>query len=388
MAMGRRVGFGWATVATGWWALTLMVFGCASGTASPGGDGGMEDVSIDEDAGPDGADVHVRCEHDEDCDDDGVCTVGQCFEGTCYYAPQDELCDQGDGCMYGGCAADACVLEPRDALCHDGNDCTVNVCTAVGDQGECGSVPASDDTPCRYGLGACEGGVCQVGPAEKSVFRADTLTLIDPILHADAGFCVNANAIANNMISDAIAGFDLNFVFTFDPLAMAENPQAPIELWMADCESGTSCTAPESQDPLQSTSRFVTSGHCLQPQEGTLHFGEIEPVAAPCWVTEPARFTIDLDGIVIPLEQAQAAGTLVDADTIEDGLIFGFLSEETAAEVLLPDDLLLIGGEPLISLLPPSRCDETEARNLYEGERGWWFHLRFTASRVTDHSGF
>jgi hypothetical protein len=362
----------------------VAVTGCASGDGNSTDDGGVSDAH---------SDVHVpECVSNEDCDDGLECTVGTCDEGTCVVESQDDLCEDGAGCIVGRCNAGVCGLEGDDDLCDDGNECTVNTCDATGG---CQMVDAADGTACLYGLWTCEMGVCDGNEAAgKSVFRANTVTLEDPAVHASSGsLCLPAASVTNSLLETSIDGLDLNFVFTFDPLAMPEDPNTPVQLWMADCHDNDgagpiSCTAPGDQDPLSTSATFQTSGTCLEAQEGTVHFGDPNTAVAPCWVTEPTTFLVDLEGILIPLQDARAGATMLDGDTMVNGLIFGFLDEDTAMDVMLPDDFPLVGGEPLSSLLPPLSCDDTEARNTHNGERGWWFHLNFTAERLIDHSGF
>jgi hypothetical protein len=357
--------------------------------------------------------VCVGCTLDEHCDDDVACTVDECMGNVCSNTPDDGACDDDNDCTTNTCTSSGCDdtdvaegVDCPDGVCDgagtcvactnpthcedDDNECTVPTCTGNA----CGFDDAPDGTPCtppEGGGGDCMAGTCQA--AGKDVFRVSTVSLEDPNVHAQVCFqgicsCQNGTTLLNGMLQTSIDELDLNLVFTFAPLDMTDLATTPMELWAAECTSATSCTAPEGQEPLVSTSTFHTSGTCLEPQEGTVHFGNPNTVEAPCWVTDPTSLVFDFDGVLIPLHDAQVAGQMADADTIVDGLILGFLDQDTADEILLPDDLPLIGGEPLSSVLPPLSCNGTEARNEHNGELGWWFHLNFTADRVTDHSGF
>ena len=85
----------------------------------------------------------------------------------------------------------------------------------------------------------------------------------------------------------------------------------------------------------------------------------------------------------ISLKATQLAGKLgggTPATTIENGLMYGFLTEETADATLLPDNLpplaALAGikaGEPLSSVLHDD--EQTEL----DGVKGWWFAVSYTA---------
>jgi hypothetical protein len=400
----RNETWAWALMAAIVMAVAPAYVGCASGGGSDlvdAGDAGEGPLDAEIDA--------AECGQDEDCDDGSECNVGSCIAGTCFYRGQHDLCGEAVGCIVPRCQAGSCTEGPEDGECDDGNECTVNTCDA---EGSCGVVDAADGLPCLFGMGTCDAGSCELTSSEKSVFRVNTLTLEDPNVHARVlNSCINATGIANGELASAIEELDLNFVFTFDPSADPSGQATPLELWLAECESPTECTVldegepgegepgedepsedePEELAPIVTTARIRSAGVCFAPREGTVHFGDPNTVTAPCWSTEEFSIEFDLGGIIVPLEGVQAGGRMDGADAIVDGLMAGFLTQEAAEQIELPEEFaqVLGGGTVMLSeVLPPLSCSDVEARSTHNGEIGWWFYLNFTAERVTEHSGF
>jgi len=98
--------------------------------------------------------------------------------------------------------------------------------------------------------------------------------------------------------------------------------------------------------------------------------------AAPCFSSASASFDVTLGGIVLPLKDARIAATYVGAPATEltQGLIAGFVTKADADAIVLPADLLVVGGMPLSAILKPADMDTGPG-----GVMGWWFYLNFTA---------
>jgi len=93
-----------------------------------------------------------------DCDDDNECTYDLCD-------PATGTCDN-----FGYC----------DCLdCTDDNPCTDDVCDFS--TGMCSNPLMDDGTPCRYGAGACQAGVCVApcDPASEDILQCP----LEPLEH-------------------------------------------------------------------------------------------------------------------------------------------------------------------------------------------------------------
>jgi hypothetical protein len=128
-------------------------------------------------------------------------------------------------------------------------------------------------------------------------------------------------------------------------------------------------------------------------------------VGAPCFVSDEVMITVNLSGITIPLQRARVSATYsgTPPTRLVTGVVTGFLSERAAADILLPDTLPLVGGDPLYSHLQagnrtatnsmgmsvPDGCNvgggtnEDDADTLSDGTRGFWFFLNYEAELVT-----
>ena len=101
--------------------------------------------------------------------------------------------------------------------------------------------------------------------------------------------------------------------------------------------------------------------------------------------------TLNIGGIVFEMESSQVSAQYSVGDgeiAMVGGLIRGFMSEQRASEISLPDDIPVVGGQPVDSILPGSAsgCSTIDARDEGpDGSMGWWFYLNFEAAAV-DHN--
>jgi hypothetical protein len=219
-----------------------------------------------------------------------------------------------------------------------------------------------------------------------AAFRVTAMSLQDPHLHARSFFlCIAATETTNEGIQNAIDELEFNLVIAFDPLEEINEAVHPATVWHADCTSPTSCSAAVSPEPSPTVHTYQSSGTCMAPVAGQVHFGDPSTVDSPCFATAPTSLALGLFGTVIPLQDAQLGGTFASAHAVTSGLLRGFLDEATAEAVVL--DLDGFSGT-LHSLLPPNRRNDTDARNTHNGQEGWWVHFNFEAERVTDPTGF
>jgi hypothetical protein len=111
----------------------------------------------------------------------------------------------------------------------------------------------------------------------------------------------------------------------------------------------------------------------------------IGTATGPCAASIPTDITFNLGVFSIPLENVQVGATYVGtpATGLINGLIRGFISEDDAAAIVLPD---LVGGGALPSVLPggTGSCAPHDDRDVSPSlESGWYVYLNFTAHAVT-----
>jgi hypothetical protein len=250
------------------------------------------------------------------------------------------------------------------------------------------------------------------GPtAIPEVFRANHIALRDPHVFVDVGECLDLteapgilDIYVNGLIADAIqedpdmtGSFALNVLAAFRPLVQPPGAGGDVEIHTGECTTplfGETCS-PGATAPAVTTYVNQTAGTCLTPIAGTTGPGNtgaytpgIVSATAPCLASQPTSVSFALDVINIDLENVVVGGTYDGnpADDIINGLIVGFLSEEDADNILIPQDVIIVGGDPLSSVLAGSEfgCAPHDDRDIGPGgEPGWYFYLEFSAHRVT-----
>jgi cysteine-rich repeat protein len=354
---------------------------CGNGVVDPGE---TCDIAITTGAG--------KCPTLADCNDNNACTTdtllsaGTCM-ASCNHTPII-MCVNGDGCCPSGCNAlndNNCqavcgngILEPGEA-CDDGNTMSLDGCSST----------------------------CQL-----ESYRVTQLVLEDPHVWIDAGIlggCTDATnsaplgqpgvnqRIATSISSDTspMDGFlDLNVLFIFRPPNLAPNASTPISVTFGKCtapESTTTCRPGTMQ--TNSTATNHSSGQCLGvlPNTHNAMYGNIVVPNAPCFDTpDGVTLTVQLNGIMIPLQNARVAATYSGnpATQLVNGEIRGFISETDANNTTLPTSLPFVGGHPLSSVLAGgvNCCRQAPAPM---GDKdvgpdgstlGWYFYLSFTAA--------
>jgi len=224
-----------------------------------------------------------------------------------------------------------------------------------------------------------------------TAFRITTLNLRDPHTFALNGG-IDVTNMVDTLISDGITMdadnpadgiLDLSILTVFSPLDQA-GASTPMQVVFADCTdppSSTSCSPTADTTPVDST---ATNGGdpCLDilPDTTTAEF--MPPVAlppAPCFSSDAEAFDVQLGEIVLAMEDARIAGSYTGdpATQIVTGLIRGFVTQQTADAALIPDDVVLVGGMPVSSLLRDQDKDVGPG-----GADGWYFYLNFVADPV------
>jgi hypothetical protein len=207
----------------------------------------------------------------------------------------------------------------------------------------------------------------------------------------DLGFSFNGSLETLITTDDDGDGFlDLSVLLLFRPPDLAAAGER-LDLAAGICTAplaGTLCDQDPLTDPVVTSYDSQDAGTCLVPEPGTTsgYRPAVPEPGAPCFVNQPATLTIDLGGVEVPLQQAQVAATWVgDPPTaVTGGLLRGFLSETVADTLLLPEELPIVGGQPLSLLLPggTGNCAAGDDRDVLGEETGWWFYLEVTADEV------
>jgi hypothetical protein len=172
-----------------------------------------------------------------------------------------------------------------------------------------------------------------------------------------------------------------------------------VQLGLCTTPVGSEVCEPDGSPPNQTTYFNQSAGNCVETVSGTTgpdNVGSYTPAvlsaSAPCAGSDPVAITFPLGLFNIPLEDVQVGATYVGdpATGLINGIIRGFISEADADSILLPESLILVGGQPVSSLFPggTGNCRTTggfDDRDVGPGpgfELGWYFYLNFTAHEV------
>jgi hypothetical protein len=224
-----------------------------------------------------------------------------------------------------------------------------------------------------------------------TAFRGSKMELLDP--HAFAfGGSFDVNGIVNDTIAENVGTdgddppdgiLDLNVSVLFRPLDPS-SATSPIQLSFANCSAPvetTACTQTAMTTLIPASATNESSGTCLDalPDTTAPYDPPVVAVPAPCFTSDAVDVTVPLGTITLPLKQAQISATYSGdpATSLVTGLLRGYVTEADADVTLIPDDVALVGGDPLSSLLLDSDMDTGP-----NGETGWWFYISFEAELV------
>jgi cysteine-rich repeat protein len=336
------------------------------------------------------------CPVQADCVDGDSCTQDILLSGgTCLAEcsnPVISAIANGDGCC------------PAGANANNDDDCTPVCGNNVVESGE-----QCDDNNTDNGDGCDEN--CQNEIVAPTAFRVNAIRLRDPHAFADVfGFlCLDATEDPFGMPGinptfdentdtdgDGDGLLDLSIAQVFRPLDQGATVNT-VEVHFPDCTDpidSTTCTSTTTTPDIV-TATNASTGTCLEPVAGTTgpdNTGTYTPAASnstgPCFSTSPSVLVLDVDGMVITLEDAQFGGTYVGdpATDIDNGLLIGFLSEANADAATIPDNVPIVNGQPLSSILPGGTgcCVGHDAMDVGpDGSTpGWWMALNYDATVV------
>lgn len=237
---------------------------------------------------------------------------------------------------------------------------------------------------------------------EPTALRVTSLELREPNPFTRVVFvCRNITGDVNDQAREAIEedgtgdGYlDLSALTAFRPL----DPDAEstgLDVLLGQCAPPPSDTAcePDPEAPrVETTARNQTEGSCLGVLPDTT--GPAPAVAepgAPCFASDPETLTVPFGDFEVTLSGARVAATYdghaggADPDALTSGLIRGFISEDDADDLVLPDDVPFVGGDRLSELLPggDGNCADHDDRTRGpDGDKGWYFYLNFEAETV------
>ncbi|MFN7961406.1 MAG: hypothetical protein U0002_09060 [Thermoanaerobaculia bacterium] len=240
------------------------------------------------------------------------------------------------------------------------------------------------------------------------VFRFNTLLVRDPHVFVSVplagcsdftdtplpfGLGPSFNAqIATSLTTDGDGDtfLDLSPLLQFRPLDVLASALR-LDLAQGLCTApvaGTSCTLDSAQLPRTVAYDGLAAGSCLGTVAGTTSGYTPAPTlpTLPCFVSRAAHHTVQFGDFPLPLRGVQISATFagIPPTGLASGLLRGFLRETDAAQVLIPADVPLVGGQPITILLRggAGNCAPGDDRDTFEGVAGWWFYWNFDASPV------
>lgn len=236
---------------------------------------------------------------------------------------------------------------------------------------------------------------------ETTAFRVTSLELRDPHPFTKVLFqCRDIRDRVNGGIADAIGGdedgdgfLDLSALAAFRPVdPSAEATELDVMLGHCPPPASSTTCEPDPEEPRVATvAHNQSEGVCLDvlPEtRGGYSPAVLEP-EAPCFASESRTLTVPFGDFEVTLSDAQLAATYGEDEEADprltSGLIRGFISEADADALTLPDDIPVVGGDPLSSLLPggSGNCADHDARVVGpDDELGWYFYLNYEAEVV------
>lgn len=319
-----------------------------------------------------------------------------------------EICDDGDNNGEPGyCNTDCSGVD--QAVCGNGILEDGEACDDGKETATCNSnctLPTCGDGITNYAAGeACDDGqesfACNADCTAKPVaFRLDTVQFIDPHLYFSVLGCRDIThegllgqlpGGANGMLQEGLdkttnGTFNTSLALLTRPLMQQADAQTHVDFLFPKCDAPLGeCTNDTSKPFIESTLTNQESGYCFPIQEhlgrNPKYTGLHKPVG-PCFMSEPMNIDINIRGISLALSDARVTATYAgDAAThLTDGVLVGFLTEQAAQEAIVPAPEAVGGDTPLYDFLKGGgACGSGDDSDVYNGEKGWWFYLNFTA---------
>jgi len=239
-------------------------------------------------------------------------------------------------------------------------------------------------------------------PGDLSLFCQDATN--DPLMVIGEEVFAGVNPDLNARI-DAL---EFNILTQLNPFGQEDGFESCLVGLEADCETDSRCSADADGLFLQVPTEIQRTGACVDAIDGlfdgTWPDGETtepnlpEAGSAGCHVSTPVdtMVTISLDDFDLDLflRDLVVAGRFDDEppEALLDGVMFGFLTEDDADDVIFTVDSFEFNlGEDILPSDGPgddaacqarTHCKGPDARVTHEGQCGWWFVFNFTAERI------
>ena len=381
----------------------------------------------------------------EDCDDMNTTNGDGCDNDCSWTCTGASDCDDGDACN----GTESCTMPsslssrcmpgsapPDGTMCSTGMagreicrmmSCVVSTC---GDGfTDAGATPPEecDDGNTMSGDGCSSTCMMETGVMPTG-FRVTNLDLISPRIVASipffgcrdvtqtpvAGFSVNGELDTAIQPMSSGGDYSLHLVQLFRPLAPA-SAVTPSELHFnpvcMEAPTPDSCGPDPMPDVVPSNANNLSAGTCYTPiasdvnaSPGMTYSPTANTVGAPCFVSDEETIMVTLSGISIPLTRARVAATYMGTPTnrLVTGVVTGFLDETTAADIVLPGTLPIVGGDRLYehlqagnrTIMDSMGGSVSDSCNVGGGTseddadmdgttRGFWFFLNFQAELIT-----
>jgi hypothetical protein len=239
----------------------------------------------------------------------------------------------------------------------------------------------------------------------SELFRINRLALRDPHIFVEPvpglPLCVDATDSTdsdlpsfNGVLDAAINGddngdgfLDASPLLVLKPRGWPESPGA-LALVPGACTAPVDTTACKTiEAPVTRWFDNRTDGLCRGPLGGTVsgYDPEVPNIDGPCFATHPAPLTLAIQELPLNLEAATVAGdwSMIGNEIVGPALLRGFLSEKDAEAIVFPEDIEVIGGQTLASLLAGGQgsCAAGSDMDQFGGIDGRWFYFDIEATR-------
>jgi len=236
------------------------------------------------------------------------------------------------------------------------------------------------------------------GGSQRDGYRIFEMSLLDPFLYTDQfGECDEVHEIINEVVLPSeLSKGTVNIVLQFPEFEPDTVQDQLMYIHRAMCDVPNFACHADGPFFISFTQDFV-EGSCrpldlpgIQPER----IPTLSDPMAPCFTTAQGSLYIQLfDGIdVIQLNDALLIGAydnFSDPQSINEGLIIGFITEDTARSVVLDylgQELslwtLILGGDACTPPeMPPLDVDIHEIEGV--PTNGVWLYLNFSAERVS-----
>ncbi|MEM9455183.1 MAG: hypothetical protein AAGF11_13460 [Myxococcota bacterium] len=231
-------------------------------------------------------------------------------------------------------------------------------------------------------------------PGEADAFRFTSLTIRDPHFF-DNILCTDITDTVNMQFADGLnmdspdepdGLLDLSLALVFRPANQEDGLTGDVDFANADCTApadSTDCSLRENTELYPTTFLNMTAGTCHEADPA--HLGGYEPppgvTTGPCFATAPSEIVITTV-FDLPLADSIISAQYMGEDNLIEGTIRGFLSAADAEATTLPDDLPVVGGNPISALLQGGVGGSAFCMDDDTDGDGWWFYVDFTAERV------